>query len=64
MPDGLISIINTKLLNISTLAEQIKKNAASHRAGVGTYESAHKITLLADEIMKDDLHELRREFER
>lgn len=64
MPDGNLPIINTKLLKISTLAEQIKGNATGHRAGMGTYEKARQISELADEIMKDDLHNLRKEFEK
>ena len=63
MPNGNISIINTKLLRASTYAEQIKKNASEHRAGAGTYENARLIAELLDEVMKEDLHALRKEFE-
>lgn len=63
MPDGNLPIINTKLLKISTLAEEIKENATGHRNGIETYEKAHQISGLADEIMKTDLHNLRKEFE-
>lgn len=63
MPDGLISIINTKLLRASTCAEQIKRNASEHRAGASTYENANTIVKILDEVMKDDLHNLRKEFE-
>lgn len=63
MPDGNLPIINTKLLQASTHAEEIKKNATEHRAGAGTYEHARQIVEILDQVMKVDLHNLRKEFE-
>lgn len=63
MPDGIMSIINTKLLRASTCAQQIMSNATQHRAGVGTYDNAWLITEILDDVMKQDLHELRKEIE-
>lgn len=63
MPNGLLSIINTKLLKATACAEQIKKNATQHRAGLGTYEDARVIAELLDDVMKNDLQAWRAEIE-
>ncbi len=63
MPDGILSIINTKLLKASTCANKIMANATQHRAGVGTYDNARLITEILDDVMKIDLLEFRREIE-
>ena len=68
MPNGLYSIIETKLNKILGCAENIKKQQRgeikAHRSGLSSYENAKHIIETTWEIMSIDLPSLVKEYEK